>query len=446
MPPLTILLCFHAAVSCVRRSGLLALAVALAACRDRAVTPPPPPPPRVVETADAAIEASVVAVDEGPDDTKAYLDFDERAIDVQNAYKLTYDKMTDAPLATLDDAVVICRIGIVEPAPLPSSKWDRANGRDLMLEIASDEATPSRVEGPLGEKTFHLRADASFRQKHVKWTLHDRDQDHAYPYVHGIVVGTLDLPGDAKIPFHADKPIAVDCRGAASADASRVLLPEADRALDEAEKAAEWNAKDPRSAFALRDDLSKACDKIRVGSVIAKSTKHMDEWKTRRERARTIVRGYLAKANEAHEKLAPAPHGVWTPVGPALMVRTTEYVCPPVPKNADPGSLNDDQREGCGLAVELKSLTKIRFDPNAWGPAYACRQTGQLGFESLDGPAKTNGVCVLGFRRGKQWLKNEVVLSPEPTTAVLAGKSFGKALRISLGDASAVIAPPPSDP
>lgn len=408
----------------------------------------------VVDAASALSEDASAAADAGPRETIAwdqYFSLKEQAYDVVRAHEATYEKMSSTPRTSRDDDVVLCRVAVVEPAPLPSSAWDRANGRDLLLEVDVGGTQVARVEGPLGQIALHLRAERllgpSATGAPVTWTVRDRDQNRAYPYTTSIEVGRFVVPPDVKVPFHV-KPTALDveCRGAPKAEAARALLPEADRALADAERDATWKDGDPRGEHALRDALSSAADRIRIGEVIARSVSDVTEWSAREERLRAIVRRYLAAASDAWDKLAPAPAGRWVRVGPTMTARVGAWVCPPVPKGADPGSLNDEQRVGCGLAVELRSPTKLAFDANPWGDAYACRRTGTIDVASLDGPGKANGVCVLGVRRGARWLKHAVELGPTEPVVLVLGGPVTRVIRVSVGEQFADLETPPPPP
>lgn len=437
----------------------------LLACKDRSATPPVAKPPASADAGSASGSPSASAGDAsasasashdaGAEDSIAWKDYfslDERPDDVLNAYRETYDKLPSAPLASLDDAVVLCRVAVVEPAPRPSSAWDRANGRDLLLETTIDGEVAGRVEGPLGASAFHVRIDDALRRAasgaRVSLLVRDRDQERAYPYVKGIEVGSFVVPRDVTVPLHAEpQKLDLECRGGRSADAARALGAEADRALVEAERKLSWGASDPRGISGVRSDLATAADRIRIGEVIARRVGKMEHWAPREEQLRSIVRRYLASARDAYDKLAATPAGVWAAVGPTLSARVGQWVCPAVPKNADPGSLNDEQRVGCGLVLELRSASKLRFDPNAWGPAYACRMTGPIAIASLAGPTNVEGVCALGVRRGTQWLKTSVELAPsEPTVVVLGRANVTGVLRVTVGDAVAILQTPPPPP
>ncbi|HEY8076062.1 MAG TPA: hypothetical protein VIF62_18170 [Labilithrix sp.] len=413
--------------------------VALVGCRDRtpastAVAAPRDAAEDVVAIADAAAAPETIA-------WKEYFSLEQRRDDVANAYEQTFAKMTDAPLASLDGAVVLCRVAVVEPAPLPTSKWDRANGRDLVLDVVDAEGHVTRIEGPLGSAAIHARLDDAIRLAHtaqVRWDVRDRDQQQAYPWHTGVDVGTFEVPAEAHVPLHATAAhLAIDCKGAPLARATRMLLPEADKALDDAEAKADDDVRDVRQ---LADVLGPAADRIRIGEALGTN----EDWTQREERLRGIVRRHRARAEEAWDALAPLPVGSWGSAAPGVSARVRDWACPPVPKGADPGSLNPEQREGCGLVVEMKASVHVAFDPNRWGEAYACRIVDPVRIEALRGPDRTDGVCTLGVRRGAQWIKGTVVLSAsEPTTFVLGGTSFGRALRIGIGKGSIVLAVPP---
>ena len=100
--------------------------------------------------------------------------------------------------------------------------------------------------------------------------------------------------------------------------------------------------------------------------MIPRSVKKTEEWSQREERLKAIVRRSIEREHEAYEKLAPVAVGTWARIGPSLSAKIGEWVCPAVPKQADPGSLNDEQREGCGLVLELRSAAKLQFAPNPW--------------------------------------------------------------------------------
>ncbi len=62
-----------------------------------------------------------------------YFTLRPRADDEPRALEATYDALPSAPVDLRDDAVVLCRVAVVEPAPRPRSAWDRANGRDAHI-------------------------------------------------------------------------------------------------------------------------------------------------------------------------------------------------------------------------------------------------------------------------------------------------------------------------
>ena len=420
--------------------------VALVACRDRTPASTTLAAPR--DAADDAVAiADAAAVEAAAPEAIAWKDYfslEQRRDDVANAYERTFAKMTDAPLASLDGAVVRCRLAVVEPAPLPTSKWDRATGRDLVLDVVDAEGHVTRLEGPLGSAAIHARLDDALRLAHtaqVRWDVRDRDQQQAYPWRTGIDVGSFEVPADARVPLHATPShLAIDCKGAPQAQATRMLLPEADKALDDAEAKAAWGDDDPRDVRQLADVLHPAADRIRIGEALGTNA----DWAQREERLRGIVRRHRARAEEAWDKLETVPVGTWGSAAPGVSARVREWACPPLPKGADPGSLNPEQREGCGLVVEMKASVRVTFDPNRWGEAYACRIVDPVRIEAMHGPDRTDGVCTLGVRRGAQWIKGTVVLSAsEPTTFVLGGTSFGRALRIGIGKGTMLLAVPP---
>ncbi|MBL8609742.1 MAG: hypothetical protein JNL38_20585 [Myxococcales bacterium] len=378
-----------------------------------------------------------------------YFSLQPRSDDETRALEATYDALPTAPVGTSDGAVVLCRIAVVEPAPRPKSAWDRANGRDLALGIFLDGHRITQVEGPLGQPWLVARVDDALAGARpgarVTFELRDRDQDRAYPYVDSIPVGALEA-ADGGLPAPAKaSPVGMSCRSAPLSVAAEALLPAADRALAAAEAKATWPPGAPPPVDVVSDALRPAVDAIRVGEHLAQGRPALlGRWREREERLAAIARRHDGAAREAHAKLAPAPVGAWVDVGPSLAARVGAYVCPPVPKGADPGPLNDDQREGCGLVLELKSPTRLRFDANP-APGPACRMTGEVHVEVVTGPGTASGVCVLGIRRGAAWLKQAVDLSPsDPTVLVLGGAPSGLPLRIRLGDATAVLATPPA--
>ncbi len=403
-----------------------------------------------IPPADAAASGADAGVDESIA-WKDYFSLEPQSWEVRRAYETYYAKMPTTSVASLEGAVVLCQVTVTDSAPLPTSKWDRANGRDLLLEVTTRDGHVTRVEGELGRKSLHVRAEDEVRLARsgasVRWVVRDRDQEQAFPYVNSVVVGTFELPRDFNLPLHAAPAgISIDCRGAKAADVARFFLADADLALAEAERQTTWGPSDPRHRIALREDLRPAADKIRLGRAIAASAKENEEWARREERLRAIVRRYVAAARDEISKRDPVPVGVWARVGPTLSARTKERVCPAVPKGADPGSLNDDQRAGCGLVVELRSTTKLKFDPNPWGPAYACRR-GPIDVESLDEAGEVEGMCTLAFRRGGKWLKDSVELSPtEPTAMVLGSTSPVRLVRVTFGDARALLVAPTPTP
>lgn len=379
-----------------------------------------------------------------------YFTLRPRADDEPRALEATYDALPSAPVDLRDDAVVLCRVAVVEPAPRPRSAWDRANGRDLALAIFVDGHRITEVEGPLGQPWLVARVDDVLRGRRpgarLTFELRDRDQDHAYPYSDSIAVGAIEaVDGGLPAPAKAS-PLSASCRSAPLRAAAEALLPAADRALAAAEAKATWPPGAPPPIDVVADALRPAADAIRVGEHLAQGrAAHLGRWREREERLGAIARRHDAAAREAHAKLAPAPAGAWVDVGPSLAARVGAYVCPPIPKGADPGPLNDEQREGCGLVLELRSPSRLRFDANPGGPGYACRMTGDVRIEVVTGPASASGVCVLGIRRGAAWLKQAVDLSPsEPTVLVLGSVPSGLPLRVQLGGAAATLATPPA--
>ncbi len=367
--------------------------------------------------------------------------------DVQRAYERTFAATPIGAAVALSGAVVLCRVGLTEPAPRAKSAWDRANGRDLMIETIVDGRSTQRFEGPLGKTELYMRADADLRDaaagRKVRWLMHDRDQTKAYPYETSFVVGSLDVPQTPA--FHtalATPTMNVTCRALRELDAIAALLPAADRALAEAESKMSWKPTDPRPAVELRDLLEPSAESIRIGSVLARSLKKTESWDLRRERLKAIVNEHSAREAEWLARLVPVPVGTWASVGPTMAARAFEYVCPAIPPGAEPGSLNDDQRTGCGLVIELKSVgsAKVAWNADPYGPAYACRDFGPVRLTPLEG----DGGCVLGFQQGAAWQKSWVVLSSTTTTrVVVGGRLGGRALRITLGAASAFLALPP---
>lgn len=374
--------------------------------------------------------------------------------DVRRAFERTFEIVATRPPGTLREAIVLCRVGVTEPAPLPTSAWDRANRRDLMVETFVDGQSARRREGPLGESAFTIPVDFDLREaaagKKVRWDLHDRDQSSAYPYVTSIVLGSLDVPHDPAQAAQLSSPtMNVTCRGVPDAEAIAAFLPAADRALAEAESKMAWSSRDPRHASELGYVLEPAAEQIRIGSVLARSLGKTHEWSQREARLRSLAATYRLRAQEWLGKLNPAPVGTWAPVGAKVSARVVEIVCPALPKRADPDAINDDQREGCGLAVELRSVgnEKLRWNPNANGPIYACREGGPIAIETLEAAGTPNGLCVLGYRVGAGWKKTAVELTPTATTTAIVGATgLGSVLRISVGDASATftVPPPPS--
>lgn len=376
------------------------------------------------------------------------IDYDER-----RALERTYAKMTQGSDVPLADAVAVCRIAVKEPAPLPTLEWDRKNGRDLLFESFVDDHVSAQQFGALGASAMFARVDDDLRAaaagKRVRWVLDDRDQNHAGGY-HGLVqIADVVVPADARTTLELKAPtMTVSCRGAPAEQAAGLLLDDADRALAAAEKKMEWSARDPRDLVELKDAMSDAAEQIRIGSALARAVKKTTAWTAREDRLRTMVRAYRAREMDWYAHLAPIPVGTWTAVGPRVRARVVEIVCPALAKDADPGSVNDEQREACGLVVELESVggANVRWDANA-SPIYACREQGPLRFETLGGVGKLDGNCVLGYRRGKAWQKKSVELSPtQPTVAVLGGKDFGRALRIVVGGVTAIFAVPPPKP
>jgi hypothetical protein len=112
--------------------------------------------------------------------------------------------------------------------------------------------------------------------------------------------------------------------------------------------------------------------------------------------------------------MKPVAVGVWAPIGPTVTARVGDFVCPALPENADPGPVNDVQRTGCGLVVELRSIggAKVRWNANPNGELYVCRNLGAVAIWNVDGPGKIDGRCVPGIRQGKAWKKSWVELSP----------------------------------
>jgi hypothetical protein len=436
------------------RRWLAGFVIFASACRDPAPAPPPAatmPAPPVIAMKDAAVEAAVA---EPAVATNDYYSLKVDPHDEQNAHRLSFEAFAPDGAPALAEAVVVCRVAVVEPAPLPTTEWDRRNGRDLALEVLVDGAVSGFTEGPLGNPVFFARADDVLRDaasgKQVRFVLRDRDQSNAYPYRSSVILGGIDIPRDAKLPLDLRAPtMRVECRGATRDVAAKALLPAADRALADAEKKLAWTAEDPRSVFEIRDALHNAAQAVRVASVLAQSVKLTDDWAQRETRLRDILRAYLAKAKIEYDRVKAAPVGTWVSVGPRLVARVVAIVCPAIATGEDPGSLNDDQRTACGLTMELKSSgdAKVRWDADPWGPAYACREQGPLRIGALEGPAQIEGRCILGFRRGGKWQKKWVELSPtEPTTVVLGGASHGKALRVSMPDGAAWLAVPSAAP
>lgn len=383
-----------------------------------------------------------------------YFSIAPRRDDAWNALQATYEALpAAAPSPMGADTVVLCRFAVVEPAPRPKSAWDRANGRDLALEAVVDGSPVDRREGPLGQPWLVARVDQQLRGAPagaaIAFRLRDRDQDHAYPYVNSIELGSVAVVRDGRAPAPAKAgAVSMECRAAPLDVAAEALLPAADRALAAAEAKTAWPAGAPPAVDAVRWELAGAADAIRVGEHLAGGhALLLGRWREREERLRRIVRRHDAAVREAHATIAATPVGAWVAVGKSLSARIGGTACPPVPKGADPGPLNDEQREGCGVLLELRSSAPLRFEANPWGPAYACRSTGDIRVEIVAGPGRANGLCVLGVRRGATWLKGTVSLSPTETTVlVLGGATAGLPLRVQLGEASGVLATPTSAP
>lgn len=447
--------------------AVTSLACVVMACAAAAQEPAPPLAIAAAPSSPPRAEPAAVPVDAGAADASAttrkesassrsydaFFSMRMEPYDVRRAFDATFDAMSATATVPLEDAVVLCRVSAVEPAPKPKSAWDRANGRDLMLETVVDDAPAAKFDGPLGAGAFIARADSDLRAeaggKRVRWVLHDRDQSRAFPYEQSIVLGSIDVPRDAKPPFELSAPtMRVACRAARKAEAAVVLLPKADRALASVEANLAWSPQDPRARFVLSQTLEEAAVQLRIGSAIARSVDMMDAWRPREARLRAIVDAYLAREREWFAHLAPVPAGTWAPLGAKVSVRVGDYVCPAVPKGVDPGSLRDDdhERTACGLALELRSVgaAKLRWNPNVDGPIYACRRM-PLDLESLDGPGKIESVCIDGFRQGATWRKSSVELSPtQSTTAVVSTDGLGGVLRVSLDGSSVLLAVPPA--